>query len=164
MGIGTVTQVDGTVLVGGALKADYFSTGKGVYNLNGGILALHGLYCGSGAAPFSFGGGTLRADAGFSSYLPMTLTGNGGNATVNTNGHAVSLTGTLSGVGGLAKTGSGTLTLYAANYSGTTTVAGGTLLLVGWSIAAPGAWNPVLNLGGLTSRRKTSFRLQRRRR
>ena len=62
---------------------------------------------------------------------------------------AVSLSGSLTGIGGLAKIGSGTLTLSAANnYSGTTTVAGGVLRLVGTSIAAPGAWNPVLNLGG----------------
>ena len=38
----------------------------------------------------------------------MTLTGNGGNATVNSNGHAVTLSGTLSGTGGLTKSGAGT--------------------------------------------------------
>ncbi len=79
----------------------------------------------------------------------MTLTGNGGDAHVNTAGYAVSLTGLLSGPGGLTKTGAGPLTLTAVNdYAGTTTVAGGTLKLLGTSIATPGAWNPVLNLGG----------------
>ena len=124
-------------------------------------LAVHGLAGGSGTAAFNFGGGTLRADADFASSLPMTLTGNGGNATVNTNGHLVSLSGSLTGIGGLAKTGSGTLTLSAANnYSGATTVAGGTLWLVGTSITSPGAWDP-----GAVSRRgrppggKTGFRL-----
>jgi autotransporter-associated beta strand protein len=147
--VGTVTQTGGSASVAGVLYLGYSSTGDGTYNLNGGTLALHGLTGGAGAATFNFGGGTLRADADFTAPLPMTLTGNGGNATVNTNGHAVSLSGTLTGIGGLAKTGSGTLTLSAANnYSGTTTVAGGTLRLVGTSIAAPGAWNPVLNFGG----------------
>ena len=40
----------------------------------------------------------------------MTLTGSGGNATVDTAGYNVTLSGSLSGHGGLIKTDSGTLT------------------------------------------------------
>ena len=58
----------------------------------------------------------------------MTLTGSVGGATVDTAGYRVTLSGSLSGPGGLTKTDSGTLILTASNtYSGGTTVAGGTL-------------------------------------
>ncbi len=148
-GTATVTQTGGTNTVAGILCFGYGTASSGAYNLNGGVLALHGLAAGSGTALFNFGGGTLRADANFTSNLPVTLTGLNGNATVNTNGHAVSLSGALSGVGGLTKTGSGALTLAGPNnYNGLTTVAGGVLDLLGNSIGTPGAWNPVLNLAG----------------
>jgi autotransporter-associated beta strand protein len=57
--------------------------------------------------------------------------------------------GSISGANPLTKDGLGTLILQGSNtYAGTTTVAGGTLQLVGTSIATPVAWNPVLNLAG----------------
>ena len=72
----------------------------------------------------------------------MTLTGSGGNATVDTAGYTVTLSGLLSGPGGLTKTDSGTLILGSPNtYGGGTTVTGGTL-----SITNPSA----LGSGGLT--------------
>ncbi len=58
----------------------------------------------------------------------MTLTGSGGNATVDTAGYAVTLSGSLSGTGGLSKTDSGILVLSGTNkYTGGTTVTAGTL-------------------------------------
>ena len=138
-GTGTVTQTGGNVSVASKLSLGYSSTGKGTYTLNGGTLAVKALSKGSGTATFSFGGGTLQAAAAFSSSLPMTLTGTGGNATVDTQSYAVTLSGTLSSTGGLIKTGSGTLTLSAANsYAGQTTVHAGTLALgSAGSIASP---------------------------
>ena len=60
----------------------------------------------------------------------MTLTGSGGNATVDTGGGDITLTGILGGSGGLNKAGTGTLTLGGANnYSGDTSIVAGTLLL-----------------------------------
>jgi T5SS/PEP-CTERM-associated repeat protein/autotransporter-associated beta strand protein len=151
-GGGAATQTGGTVSAAGGLYLGYSSTGNGTYNLNGGVLAIKALGAGSGTAAFNFGGGTLRADAGLSSNLPMTLTGTGGAAVVDTQTYAVALSGVLSGTsiaGGLTKTGSGTLTLAGANtYAGLTVVKAGTLKLVGTSIATPGAWNPAMNLGG----------------
>ena len=101
---------------------------SGTYNLNGGVLAIAGLSQGGGAAAFNFGGGTLEATGPFSTGLPMTLTGSGGNATVDANGYAVTFSGNLSGPGGLVETGSGELMLSGTDtYSGGTTVSGGTL-------------------------------------
>jgi T5SS/PEP-CTERM-associated repeat protein/autotransporter-associated beta strand protein len=153
IGMGAVTQTGGTVSVSGTLSLGYSSsTASGTYNLNGGVLAIHALKKGSGSASFNFGGGTITATGSLSSSLPMTLTGNGGAATVNTQNYAGTLSGVLSGTAtanGLTKIGAGTLTLSGSNsYTGLTTIKSGVLKLVGISIAAPGAWNPVLNLGG----------------
>ena len=42
---------------------------------------------------FNFGGGTLVAEADFSTSRPMTLTGSGGNAFINTGGYTLSFSG-----------------------------------------------------------------------
>lgn len=129
-GTGTFSQSGGTHTVSDALGLGESSGGNGTYNLNGGTLVLKKLYQGSGSATFNFGGGTLRTSGKMTCSLPMTLTGNGGNANVDTNGYAGTLSGILSGVGGLNKRGSGTLTLGAANsYYGDTNVYAGTLTL-----------------------------------
>ena len=50
------------------------------------------------------------------------------NVTFDTAGHSLSVSNTLSGAGGLTKTGVGTMTIVpAATYTGTTRLAGGTL-------------------------------------
>lgn len=141
-GTGAVTQTGGTNTVGGTLSLGTGSTGHGTYNLNDGVLGLRGLSGGSGTATFNFGGGTLRADASFTSSLPMTLTGTctSDNGKVNTNGNAVTLSGTLSGTGGLTKSGAGTLTLTGPNsYTGLTVVQGDRLKL------QQAAWPAVLS-------------------
>jgi autotransporter-associated beta strand protein/T5SS/PEP-CTERM-associated repeat protein len=131
-GSGTVTQTGGNVSVAGTLWLGYGSTGIGVYNLNGGTLTLQALSGGSGTATFNFGGATLQASAAFSTSVPMTLTGIGGNANIDTAGYAVSLAGPLTGPGGLNKLGGGTLTLSAVNtYTGPTIVTADTLSLTG---------------------------------
>jgi autotransporter-associated beta strand protein len=135
-GAGTFTQTAGTNCVSGSLTLGYSPGVTGVYNLNGGVLAVGVLHQGDGTAAFNFGGGTLRANCAFSSSLPMNLTGTGGDASVDTAGYAGTLSGTLSGTGGLVKTGAGTLTVSAASaYTGATTVSAGALRLTG-SIAS----------------------------
>ncbi len=147
-GTGTFTQSGGTNTIRNTassifgLYLAYNPGSRGTYNLDGGVLLTPGLVSGGGAAAFNFGGGTLHADSSFSTTVPMTLTGSGGNATVDTAGYTVTLSGLLSGPGGLTKTDSGTLILGSPNtYGGGTTVTGGTL-----SITNPSA----LGSGGLT--------------
>ena len=74
-----------------------------------------------------FTGGTLQiAGADIASALPITLQSQGG--TIDTNGNNATLSGAISGPGGLTKTGAGTLTLSGnSTYSGSTTVNAGTL-------------------------------------
>jgi outer membrane autotransporter protein len=74
-----------------------------------------------------FTGGTLQiAGANISSSLPITLQSQGG--TVDTNGNNATLSGAISGPGGLSKVGAGTLTLSGqSTYTGATGVNAGTL-------------------------------------
>jgi T5SS/PEP-CTERM-associated repeat protein/autotransporter-associated beta strand protein len=129
-GTGNLTQSGGTNLVSTNLYLGNTSTGKGTYNLDGGTLILKSLSKGSGIATFNFGGGTLQASGNLTISLPMTLTGEGGNATINTAGYNPTLSGILSGIGGLNKTGAGILGLTTSNtYTGPTTISNGTLKL-----------------------------------
>ena len=143
-GQGTVNQTGGLVTCaeltfGGSSDGNARYT----YNLSSGTLVLPSLTLGNygtyAQSAFNFGGGTLRASGGFATAQPMTLTGNGGNATLDTAGFAVTLSGKLSGSGGLDKQGLNTLALSAANtYTGPTTVAGGALQVDG-SLASSSA-------------------------
>ena len=114
------------------------------YNLDGGLLSLvnvqgsaAAIYAGAGSAAFNFSGGTLQFNLGtpvagpeFSCSMSMTFGTSGGGATFDTAGNMMTLSGSLSGIGGLTKIGSGTLLLAATNtYSGNTLISGGTLAL-----------------------------------
>ena len=129
-GPGTFNQSGGTNTVSTALTLGSLSGASGSYSLVGGTLILKSLSAGSGTADFNFGGGTLQANGALSTSLPMTLTATGGNATIDTAGYAVTLSGSLSGPGRLTKVDGGTLILAATNtYSGDTLITGGTLAL-----------------------------------
>ncbi len=120
------------------------------YNMTGGRLNLGatGITNASNKS-INLGGGTVGAFANWSSAQPMTLTGTGGNVTVNTldsvdatTARSITLTGVLSGTGGLTKAGAGTLTLSAANtYTGPTAVDAGKLHL-GTASASTVSANP----------------------
>lgn len=101
----------------------------GTYNLTGGTLVTH--YINNPySAGFNFGGGTLQINAPDNIPANMALTGIGGDATIDTSGYASTMSGTLSGIGGLKKTGNGTLTLSASNtYSGDTKIYAGQIVL-----------------------------------
>jgi autotransporter-associated beta strand protein len=135
--IASVTQTGGTVNI---LGVD-FANGRNnnaSYNLIGGELNLgaSGIQ-GNAAKQLNVGGATIGAFADWTSSQATTLTGVNGNLTVNTldsvddtTARTVTWAGAMSGVGGLVKTGAGTLNLNALNsYTGNTVVNEGTLSL-----------------------------------
>jgi autotransporter-associated beta strand protein len=122
---GVVNQVGGVMTnVNELWLSTVFSTGTGIYNLTGGILYLgSGGIITSGGYQINLGGGTIDAQASWSSSLNITLTGINGPVTFGPAGNTVTLSGVLSGSGGLTVAGSGTLELSGANtYTGTTAV------------------------------------------
>ena len=125
-GTGSFTQSGGTNSTSN-LYLGYNSGSSGTYNLNHGALATYSISAGSGTAAFNLGGGTLLTDGNLT--MPVTLTGSGGGATIDT-ASAASVSALLSGPGSLTKVDSGTLVLAVDNtYNGNTLVSGGTLLL-----------------------------------
>ena len=120
-------------------------TGYGIWNMTGGELNIgtNGIKIASTKNPayqINLGGGVVRAsdaERGFTSSLRMNLTGaSGTNVTFDTQSATVTLSGVLSGVGGLTKAGTGTLTLSGANtYAGATRLVDGT---VAFTQAYPG--------------------------
>jgi fibronectin-binding autotransporter adhesin len=95
----------------------------------------------SGNYDINLGGGTVGAEASWSSSLNMNLTGSNGPVTFDTVGNHITLSGTLSGNGGLIVTGSGTLELSGANtYTGDTTVNAGSTLQFDVTGSSPGAF------------------------
>jgi autotransporter-associated beta strand protein len=101
--------------------------------INAGALAVsNDSNLGNSAGAISFGGGTLQFLAGFTTTRNVTL--NAGGGTFDTNGNDATLDGAIGGVGGLTKTGTGTLTLtnFTNAYQGATIINGGTLALSGF--------------------------------
>ena len=134
-GTGNLTvESGGRVTPGTILELGAYAGATGTVNLNsGGTLAVggtNGIVKGAGTANLNLGGGTIEVTgSALTTSVPANLV-SGTTSTVNTNGLNATLSGALSGAGGLAKSGSGTLTLPNANtYSGGTTVNAGTLLL-----------------------------------
>ena len=110
----------------------------------GGIIAAS-----SGVLQIQLGSGTLASSAPWSTTMPITLNGNGAGLTnIDASSGTITLGGAISGSNkGLQEIGSGLLVLSGMNnYTGGTTVSGGTLQ-VGDGVA---------NVGGLTSNISTS--------
>ncbi len=89
---------------------------------------------------------------------PITLTGVGGNITVNTAATTATISSRIAGSNGLTKKGSANLTLSGQNtYTGNTTISEGTLTLTGSGSIAPGsaiisvASGATLNVSGVTA-------------
>ncbi|MGT2434514.1 autotransporter outer membrane beta-barrel domain-containing protein [Bradyrhizobium betae] len=97
------------------------------WSINQGTLAVSSDDAlGAASAGLSFGGGTLRFLAGFTTSRIITL--NSGGGSFDTNGNDATLSGDIAGAGGLTKLGLGTLSLSGANsYTGATLVNAGTL-------------------------------------
>ena len=142
------TQSGGTNTISGSLILGQNATSGGTYNLNGGLLSLAGLAQGSGSAAFSFSGGTFQAMSSFSTSLAIVLTTRGDNGLFDTNGNALTLTGNLSGSGGLTMVGSGAVTLSGSNsYASGTTISAGNLAFSSTS-AIPGTGTVTIGNSG----------------
>lgn len=145
-GSGTVNLSGGTLVA----PAIQFGNSSSAYNANtfaNFIVSGGAAYVGSGGlAPnpngglpgnlnISLSGGVMAATASWASSLPMTLTNVNGDITFQNADAAnhpwnISLSGVLSGPGGLTKTGGGTLTLSGANfYRGATVINAGALAI-----------------------------------
>ncbi|HZF01480.1 MAG TPA: glycosyl hydrolase family 28-related protein [Methylomirabilota bacterium] len=158
---GTGANNAGTVnLLGGTLTAEAIQFGNGGTYSAGSTASLNvsggTLYIGVGgisknslgtlAVSTILSGGIIAATLPWSSSNAMTLTLTNGGVTFQTadatgTAQNISLSGVLSGTGGLAKTGAGTLTLNGANtYSGGTTNNAG-ILAVTTASSGAGAYS-----------------------
>ncbi len=139
---GLVNQVSGVVTNVNNLWVGW-GDGQGVYSLSGGSIYIgaNGITTTSGNYAVDLGGGTVGAETSWSSSLNLTLTGSNGPVTFNPAGNTITLSGVLSGNGGLAVAGGGTLELSGANsYTGDTTVNTGTTLQLDVTGSSPGTF------------------------
>jgi len=138
------------------------NTYSGTTTIQGGVLNVAGdTSLGIAANPIVIGTGTLQAGGALNSSRAISLTG---SATIDTQGFASSLSGTISGSGSLTKIGTASLTLAAGNtYSSGTTINAGTLII--GADSALGAASGPLAIGaailqttaGITSSRAVSL-------
>lgn len=126
-GSGTLNLTGGTLYIGGTVQLD----GTGATTAGG--IVNRGT--GTSAYVINLSGGTVGASANWASSLNMTLGTTNGNVTFKAASAAdsafnITLSGSLSGDGGLTKTGAGVLTLSGTNsQAGNITVSAGTLAL-----------------------------------
>ena len=143
-GSGGIDKTDlGTLVLTGA------NSYTGGTRISGGTLAVGSDGAlGAASGGLTFAGGGLRADGAFSSTRAITM--NAGGGTIDTQAHSVTLSGSLTGSGALAKAGSGTLTFSGdgSAYTGTLTNRAGTLAIdgsLGGSVTSQGS---LLTVGG----------------
>ncbi|HEY4417341.1 MAG TPA: autotransporter-associated beta strand repeat-containing protein [Verrucomicrobiae bacterium] len=131
--------------------------GHGIYNLSGGIINIDfgGIVSSSGSYEVNLGGGTISAISPWVSSLNMNLTNFNGSTTFSPNGNTITLSGALSGIGGLIADGGGILELAGTNtYTGDSVITNGTVLQLDVAGTSPGAFRIVdgaflnLNFGG----------------
>lgn len=126
-GSGEFTQSGGFVYINN-LVLGCNADSNGVYSLTGGQLSTAGIVKGLGTATLNLGGGTLYS---LTISMPITLTGINGNVTLDCRSD-MTISGVITGPGGIIKLPDGRLTLKAkAAYQGDTLVQGGMLNILG---------------------------------
>lgn len=132
---GIIFGFSGTTFSGGS--ATLIQSGGTLYIGHNGIArGVNYTVANNDTANITLSGGTVGALANWASALPMTLATTNGNITFQcadnfNSSYNISLSGALTGPGGLNVAGSGTLTLSGANnYAGATVVSNGTLAIV----------------------------------
>ncbi len=118
----------------------------GLTQIVGGVLALGNANALARSGSMSFGGGALKYSASNTVDYSSKIRNSGSAIAIDTNGQSVTFATGLaaSNIGGLTKSGSGTLTFSGANsYAGLTTISAGTLALSGTGSIGTGG----LNLG-----------------
>lgn len=152
----------GQVNASGVVRLGHQSSGAGAINLDGGTLTAPQIVRGAGSAVVNLNGGILRAAGSHNSFLQGLTAVNveAGGAAVDTQHFSVTIAQPLLHAaalgatpdGGLTKTGSGTLTLAAANgYTGPTTVAAGTLRAANLTGSATGVGDVFVESGATLS-------------
>jgi len=140
---GLVNQVSGVITNVGSLQLGALvGIGQGVYTLSGGSIYIGsgGVTSFSGNYLINLGGGTVGASTSWSSPLNVNLTNLNGSVTFEPAGNTITLSGGLSGTGGLTVTGPGTVELSGANtYTGDTVVSTGSTLQLDASGSSLGA-------------------------
>jgi fibronectin-binding autotransporter adhesin len=125
----------------------------GTVNLNGGTLNVGEIISVSGSSRvFNFNGGQLVATANLPAFSGLTLNVKNGGIKIDTNGFSMSISDALrnDGLGGLIKSGNGTLTLSGvSSYIGDTAVNGGTLLVNNSTGSGTGTGRVNVNSGTL---------------
>jgi outer membrane autotransporter protein len=121
----------GLNLAGGVLVLTGSNTYTGGTTISGGVLDVSAdNNLGAVSGGLSFNGGTLQFGSAFHLASTRTITLNGGGGTFDTNGFNISISQGITGIGGLTKTGPGTLTLSGSNsYSGGTVLNAGILVV-----------------------------------
>jgi autotransporter-associated beta strand protein len=146
--IGFMNQIGGGITNVNEICIPFLNAGAdnglGVYTLSGGSVYLLGGGIVNNGPNYliNLGGGTVGAEASWSSSLNMNLTNLNGSVTFDTGvGNTIALSGTLSGNGGLTNIGSGILELSGANtYTGDTVVNAGSTLQLDQTGASAGAF------------------------
>jgi autotransporter-associated beta strand protein len=137
--IGFVNQIGGVITNVNEICIPFLNAGAdnglGVYTLSGGSVYLlgGGIVNNGPNYVINLGGGTVGAETSWSSSLNMNLTNLNGSVTFDTGaGNTITLSGALSGNGGLTVAGGGTLDFSGANsYTGDTVVNAGSTLELG---------------------------------